>query len=539
MRCKKSFVVLVSLAGFGWALTSPGASAQRSNDYEWFDPIIVVRRYLLDGFFEAPDEEAMQQAMINSMIGTLDDPYTVFVPPSNEAEFDKELRGTYVGIGAEVSVLDDFLTIISPLDDSPALAAGVRAGDIVLAIEGESTVDRPIDECIGLLLGEAGTPVTIRVRHIDGTEEDLTMDRRQIITPTTKGVRRHGEAWDWWLDADQGIGYVRLTQFNDSTVPGLRDALGRMQRSGLHALVLDLRGNPGGELGAAIEIADLFLREGMIVSVQSRHRTGQTWYAKDEGTLPDFPMIVLVNRDSASASEIVAGALQENGRAKVLGTRTFGKGSVQELHELPADQGTLKMTTGHYSLRSGRTIARKGDALVWGVDPDEGMVLGMSDRAYLEMYTARRQFEIIGGDAPQEADFADPDWIRETLKDEQLAAALTALSARLRGDAWPTFGTEDATQVAIEQRIRSQTRYRLRLIEELDDVERQLATLHDLAEEAGRAPLLPPGTDLSDGTLTIRDKDGNLIGAFRLGDNDDLEPMLRHANLIPLDADEG
>ena len=162
------------------------------NDYEWFDPIIVVRRFLLDGFHEQPDEDAMQLAMISAMIETLDDPHTVFVPPAAEADFTKALKGSYIGIGAEVNIADDYLTIVTPLEDSPALAAGVQAGDIVLAIEGVSTLDVPIGQCIDLLLGEPDTPVVIRVRHTDGVEEDLTVIRKHIQATTVKGVRRIG-----------------------------------------------------------------------------------------------------------------------------------------------------------------------------------------------------------------------------------------------------------------------------------------------------------------------------------------------------------
>ncbi len=191
----KKILCSVCLIGFFGALLVPlpPAAAQRGGEYEWIDPIVVLRRILLDGYYEQPDEEAIQQAMLAAMVSVLDDPYTVYVPPAAEVEFNKAMRGTYVGIGAEIDIVDDYLTIVSPLEDSPALGAGVKAGDIVLEIEGASTIDRSIDECIGTLLGEPGTPVSIRVRHLDGTEEALTIERREIVTPTVKGVQRVGE----------------------------------------------------------------------------------------------------------------------------------------------------------------------------------------------------------------------------------------------------------------------------------------------------------------------------------------------------------
>ncbi len=507
------------------------AADHAATDYEWFDPIIVVRRFLLDGFHEVPDEEAIQRAMIDAMITTLDDPYTLYVPPADEAEFNKVLRGTYVGIGAEVNVEGDYLTIVSPLDDSPALDAGIMAGDIVLAIEGKTTYDRSVDDCIDQLLGEPGTPVNIRVRHLDGREIDLSIVRRQIVTRSVKGVRRTGEEWDYWLDEGRRIGYIRINQFVEGTFDELRAAIAVLMNGGMRGLVLDVRGNPGGGLGSAIETADLFLREGTIVSVRGRARRSQTWHAEAEGTLPDFPMIVMTNRHSASASEIVAGALQENGRAKVIGTRTFGKGSVQEVHELPYDRGTLKMTSGHYYLPSGRNIARADDNPVWGVDPDPGFVVPMSDEKYRNSILARRRYGVIRpGAAAKTGDFADPEWIRQRLDDTQLAAALTALRTKLDSDTWPVVGEGDPTQLALGQQISDQLRIRRLLLERITSVEETLGELNDLAERSGRPPLLPPDADLTDAVVTVRDRNGTVVGQYRVVGGD-LEFALRQVEL--------
>ncbi len=514
------------------------AADHATTDYEWFDPIIVIRRYLLDGFHEIPDEEAIQHAMIDAMITTLDDPYTLYVPPADEAKFNKVLRGTYVGIGAEVNVEGDYLTIVSPLEDSPALDAGIMAGDIVLAIEGKTTYERPVDDCIDQLLGEPGTPVNIRIRHLDGTEKDLTILRREIVTRTVKGVRRTGEDWDYWLDEGRRIGYVRINQFVEGTFDELLAALDILVQAKVRALVLDVRGNPGGGLGSAIETADLFLREGTIVSVRGRTRRPQTWRARPEDTLPDFPMIVMTNRHSASASEIVAGALQENGRAKVIGTRTFGKGSVQEVHELPYDRGTLKMTSGHYFLPSGRNISRSDDDPVWGVDPDPGFVVSMTDEQFRDSILARRKYEVIRPGAPTETgDFADPAWIREQLEDTQLAAALTALRTKLDKDTWPVVGEGDVTQLALEQRISDQLRIRRLLLERITSVEETLGELHGLADQSGRVPLLPADTDLTDAVVTVRDRNGAVIGQYRLVGGD-LEFALRQVELDVLENGE-
>jgi carboxyl-terminal processing protease len=527
----RKLITPVAVIGVIGATLGLMAADRTVSDYEWFDPIIVVRRFLLDGFHKAPDEEAIQRAMIDAMITTLDDPYTLYVPPADEAEFNKVLRGTYVGIGAEVNVQGEYLTIVSPLDDSPALDAGIMAGDIVLAIEGQTTYDRPVDDCIDQLLGEPGTPVNIRVRHLDGTEKDLSIIRREIVTRSVKGVRRSGEEWDYWLDQGRQIGYVRINQFVDGTYDELRTAIAVLLQGGLRGLVLDVRGNPGGGLGAAIETADLFLDDGKIVSVRGRTRRPQTWRARSEGTLPDFPMIVMINRHSASASEIVAGALQDNGRAKILGTRSFGKGSVQEVHELPYDRGTLKMTSGHYYLPSDRNISRADDNPVWGVDPDPGFVVPMSDEKFRNSILARRQYGIIRPGAKVETgDFADPAWIREQLDDTQLAAALTALRSRLDTDTWPVVGEGDATQLALAERISDQLRIRRLLLERITSVEEDLGELNDLAERSGRPSLLPEDADLTDAVVTVRDRDGVVIGQYRVLGGD-LEFALRQVEL--------
>ncbi len=409
------------------------------------------------------------------------------------------------------------------------------AGDIVLAIEGKTTYDRPVDDCIDQLLGEPGTPVNIRVRHLDGTEQDLSIVRRQIVTRTVKGVRRAGAEWDYWLDEGRRIGYVRINQFVEGTFDELGAAIEVLLQGDMRGLVLDMRGNPGGGLGSAIETADLFLRDGTIVSVRGRTRRSQTWRARPEGTLPDFPMIVMINRHSASASEIVAGSLQENGRAKVIGTRTFGKGSVQEVHELPYDRGTLKMTSGHYYLPSGRNISRADDNPVWGVDPDPGFVVPMSDEKFRNSILARRRYEVIRpGEATETGDFADPAWIRERLDDTQLAAALTALRTRLDTDTWPVVGEGDPTQLALAERISDQLRIRRLLLERITSVEATLGELNDVAERSGRPPLRPADAERPDAGVTVRDRDGAIIGQYRVIGGD-LEFALRQVELDVLE----
>ncbi len=534
MRMKRFLAptLLVTLV-LAMLIQLPLAIADRSSAYEWFNPIVEIRRILLDGYVIEPNEQAMQRAMIDAMIDLLDDPYTQYVPPIEIAEFNKQLRGTYAGIGAEVNVADGYLIIVTPMDDSPALHAGVLAGDVVLEIEGRSTFDVPISECVELLTGEAGTPVNIRVRHLDGQEEQLAIVRERIVTRTVKGLRRDGEDWSYCVDDALDLHYVRVTQFNADTVDELAAVLGELESRGLGGLVLDLRDNPGGGLDTAVAMADLFLREGTIITVRPRRGDEVVYRAKARETLPDFPMVVLVNGSSASASEIIAGALQENGRAKVLGMRTYGKGSVQEVRSLPYDAGTLKYTAAHYYLPSGRNINRNPDGDEWGVDPDPGMVVPITDEAYLERFRLRREYEII---RPADDDFAEcapTDWIRERLADEQLAEAAEALRGRVQSGEWTRVSEAEAEDEVFDLELKRATAARVRLLEQLRGVDERIGEMQERGAGAGQPPILPPGIDLTDGTLSIQDRDGRLIATYQI-EGGDLALALHSVTLRPL-----
>ncbi|MGA1401351.1 MAG: S41 family peptidase, partial [Phycisphaerales bacterium] len=275
---RPTLAIAAVLLGAAALMQSTLAFRGTSNDYAWFDPIVEVRGLLRENFVTPVDDEAMRDAAIAAMVESLGDPYTVYGPPASEDDFNKDLRGAYVGIGAEIDIVEGWLTIVTPLDESPALAAGVRSGDTVLSIEGETTFGLSSRECADRLMGEAGTTVNIRVRHADGEEEDLAIVRSPIRTRTVRGFSRNGEAWRFLIDPTSGIAYIRVTQFTDETVDELREALSAMTPPPA-ALVLDLRFNGGGTLTGAIEMADLFLENGTVVSVKSRRGLERSWSA--------------------------------------------------------------------------------------------------------------------------------------------------------------------------------------------------------------------------------------------------------------------
>ena len=490
---RPTLAVAAVLIGAAALMQSTLAFRGTSNDYAWFDPIVEVRGLLLENFVTPVDDGSMRDAAIAAMVESLGDPYTVYVPPAAEDDFNKDLRGAYVGIGAEIDIVDGWLTIVTPLDESPALAAGVRSGDTVLSIEGETTFGLTSRQCADRLMGEAGTTVNIRVRHADGEEADLAIVRSPIRTRTVKGFSRDGESWRFLLSPESRIAYIRITQFTDETVAELRAALESIEPPPA-ALVLDLRFNGGGTLTGAIDMADLFLEEGTVVSVKSRRGLERSWSADEDEDDFGIPMVVLVNGSSASASEIVAGALQENGRAKVLGQRTYGKGSVQEVRELPDDAGILKLTTAHYALPSGRSLHRTPESERWGVDPDPGFHVPMTDEQNRDLVVGRRTYEAIGNAADAETleRWGDSAWLRESLGDLQLAAAIEALKARLAGGDWIAVGDDSSEITVAADELRNQIEFRRRLLRELESVEARIARLE------GRAA--PPESDDADDT---------------------------------------
>jgi carboxyl-terminal processing protease len=232
--------------------------------------------------------------------------------------------------------------------------------------------------------------VTITVRHMTGEIVPLTMTRQEIIIPTIKGYQRKRDGmWDWYISNDPKIAYIRLTQFTPDCTDKLQAAIEELLKGGMKAFILDLRFNPGGRLDEAKDVVDLFIDSGTIVVTKGRNRPEEVAYAKPEGTLPHFPMAVLVNEHSASAAEIVAGSLKDNKRALIVGTRTYGKGSVQEL--VPLDgKGELKMTVAYYYLPSGRLVHKKKDATDWGVEPHVGVNVEMKQEEGIMLDMDRR-----------------------------------------------------------------------------------------------------------------------------------------------------
>ena len=286
---------------------------------------------------------------INGMLGSLNDPYTRYMDPEAYKQMQVDTTGIYGGIGIVVGMRDNKLTIVAPIEQTPGFYAGLRGGDVIEFIDGKPTKNMSQDEAVSLMRGEPGAEVILGVRKKNGEFQEVSIIREIIeVRSVTRQVL---------LDGD--IGYIRLSSFSERSVQELEQALGSLERQGMKSLILDLRGNPGGLLTAAIEIADKFLGQGPILHVVGRNGVVQTIEAQEEGATRNYPMVVMVDGYSASASEIVSGALKDRGIATLVGTQTFGKGLVQTVIPL-RDGSALSLTTARYHTAGGTDIHSVG-----------------------------------------------------------------------------------------------------------------------------------------------------------------------------------
>jgi carboxyl-terminal processing protease len=325
-------------------------------------------------------ERTLLEGGLAGMMEELSDQHSVYIRPKVIDKLRQSLDPKFAGVGVEI-VLDPAtkqLTVASPLFGAPAYEAGVRSRDKILRIDGRSTQGLSLEDASDLMRGKAGAAVVLTVQHEGESQPvDIRIVRAEIRVSTVLGDTRNADgSWNYFLEGCDRIGYVRIHTFAEPTGTELRDVLERLLAEKMRGLVLDLRDDPGGVLQVAVDICNLFIRSGVIVTTRVRDGTVlQTFEAVDDGTLPDFPMAVLVNGYSASASEIVAACLQDYGRAVIVGQRTFGKGTVQEIVDLPGKHGAIKVTAASYWRPSEKNINRAKDAGEndeWGVKPDAG-----------------------------------------------------------------------------------------------------------------------------------------------------------------------
>ncbi len=399
---------------------------------------IVEMSAINDTTIQLP-EEVFTSEFADAAFAELD-PFSNMIWPSEVEEFNKNTQGEFSGVGVQIQSDDDgSLKVVSPLEDSPGYKAGIKAGDVIAKINGKNAKGISINTAVKTITGRPGTKVTLTIRSVDGTVKDYTITRQTIKVASVKGWNhRPGGGWDYFVDPQNKIGYIRLTQFTKLTTDELEKAVTEMQASGMKALIMDLRYNPGGLLSTATEVCDKFLADGIIVSTKADRPTPnlpkEERAKADADDVKDTPMVILVNQYSASASEIVSGAMKDHHRAMIVGERTFGKGSVQMLFPLSSRTAYLKLTTHHYYLPNGKCIHREENSTDWGVNPD--VTVEMTPEQMTAAIKARQDQDVLrdaNAPADKKQEALESSKKDPLAQDPQLSAALLLLRLQLAG----------------------------------------------------------------------------------------------------------
>ncbi|HIJ44970.1 MAG TPA: S41 family peptidase [Rhodospirillaceae bacterium] len=339
-------------------VSSPGATAEaeknNADTYRLLNLFGDVFERVRADYVEESTDESLIEAAITGMLSSLD-PHSSYLNAKRFREMQVQTKGEFGGLGIQVSMEGGLVKVISPIDDTPAYRAGVEAGDLITHLDGDQVLGLTLGQAVDKMRGRVGTDIRLTIRREGRDSFDVTITRAII---KIKSVRSRLEG---------NIGYLRITSFNEQAGKGVKEAMAKLHKErgdSLHGIVLDLRNNPGGLLDQAVAVSDAFLDKGEIVSTRSRRAEETQRYNARPGDLAkSLPMVVMINGGSASASEIVAGALQDHHRAIVLGTKSFGKGSVQTIIPLPG-RGAMRLTTARYFTPSGRSIQ------VVGIEPD-------------------------------------------------------------------------------------------------------------------------------------------------------------------------
>lgn len=423
-----AFVLGAAFAVGVTAFAAPATARKPDTLYPRLEVFAKVLAYVENNYVEEVDESRLVYSAIKGMLSSLD-PHTVFMEPREYQSLRDDTSGEFGGLGLELAQRDDQVVVLAPIDETPAARAGVRAGDVIDAIDGAPVKGLTVPEVALRLKGPPGTQVTLRLWRPDFSQpRDFPLVRDHIRVQSVDGRLLEG-----------GLGYARIKSFQDGTDEALKKLLARLRQeagAGFKGLVLDLRNNPGGLLEQGVKVADRFLRKGVIVTTRGRGgRHPEEEVAHEPDTEPGYPVVVLVNGGTASASEVVAGALQDQKRATLLGTTSFGKGSVQLVIELDDGSG-LKLTTARYYTPNGRSIQEHG------IQPDVVVRAG-------DVELVPREVQLAGhlvNDAPAQAspgvDVARvlPAFSPAAGADVPLAAATAALAG------WDRFQAALASQ---------------------------------------------------------------------------------------------
>ena len=358
------FSLLAVAAGFVMYAQQPAQSDEREETYRQLTLFGDVFQRVRGEYVDEISDKELIEAAINGMLTSLD-PHSAYLPDDNFKKMQVQTSGKFGGLGIEVTMQDGFLKVVSPIDDTPADKVGIQPEDLIVSVDGESIVGVTLTQAVEKLRGEIGSEVTVIIQRAEQEPFEVSLIRDEI---KIRSVRHR---------LYENIGYIRITTFSEQTSPGLLKSLEELQAEAetpLQGLILDLRNNPGGLLSEAIKVSDAFLERGEIVSTRGRGETDiQHAYARPGDISDGLPIVVLINSGSASASEIVAGALKDHSRAILMGTRSFGKGSVQTIQPMPG-HGAIRLTTARYFTPSGISIQAKG------IEPDIEVALARIEK---------------------------------------------------------------------------------------------------------------------------------------------------------------
>ena len=365
-------IVLAGVVGYTLGENGGGGSSVTTTGESDFGILDEIFGVLQEDFVDpkAVDPEVLKLGAINGILQALGDPHTVYIDPESYALGIDVISGTFEGIGAQVEQdpVSGDIVIVTPFRDSPAEKAGVRAGDVIRTVDGESTEGWSVAQAVKVIRGPEGSEVVVGVEHADGRTEDVTITRETITIPTVFTREIQDSAGNEVTE----FAYIELQQFTDQAVRDLRDELRRVVDEGYEGVILDLRRNPGGSLEATVAVADEFLEEGTILTQVNRDGQETVSRAEAGGVATEIPLVILVGPGSASGSEVVACALRDNGRATLIGEKTFGKGSVNHLREL-SDNGALYVTIARWECPNGEQIEAVG------IQPDQEVATTEAD----------------------------------------------------------------------------------------------------------------------------------------------------------------
>lgn len=479
---------VLSAAGAGTA--EPGSKLAKSDQPQAAlssplsqKSLAEIQALIKSRYARPADEHALTESAINGMLKSLNDPYTEYMSPERLGELYMALDGSLTGIGVQVSMEEGRMTVLTALPDSPALQAGLRPGDVVLAVDGKSVEETGVPVAIAAIRGIAGTTVKLKLRRAGGNEEELAIPRKAISPTSVQGIAiSPAGQWQYWIDEGKKIGYVQITEFNKHTADAFRKTVESLQEAGLKGLLLDLRQCPGGLLDAAVDVARSLLPEAVIVSVRGQSDPEHVYRSTGEGALTQFPLIVVVNEHTASAAEVLSAALRDNGRAVILGTRTYGKGSVQSIFNV-GDAGAVRLTTAYFYSPKGGVIDRQPESASWGVDPNDGMYVPVSADRFVKWSKAHKLRSVIDPSRPGNkvsVETFSPERVEKDLADPQLAAALRSMTAKVVEGEFARVGQSEASLQAhylLRDRLRSLQKQHDDMLKQMEKINKELQSV--------------------------------------------------------------